>query len=190
MNPAKMLARLTVRSTGLGERSNGGTGGITPQDIAAACAGMSDAQYLLLLRIYTQDVTVQPRLFYAIYDQAIGIATCGHWRLPVGKELVRKMTNLALAEMISPRVCPDCEGKAQVWLKGMAVPTACKPCGGSGRKSLSSREKARLLEMDDTTFSRYWSDRYDQVFAHVAELESSALRLLVRKFRVDEKIVD
>ena len=177
----ELLARLTVRAQNVGERSNGGTGGITPQDIAAACAGMTHAQYLLILRIYTHDTSVQSRLFYLVYDQAMTIATRGRWRLPAGKELVRKMVGLALAEIIEPVSCHVCGGKCEVWLKGMSVPTICKDCKGTGKRAATSRHRAAALELDESTFAKYWRDRYEQIYAHVRELDSDGLRKIKKR---------
>lgn len=183
---ARILARLTVRAQNLGERSSGGIDGLTPQDIAAACAGMADDQYLLLLRLYTQDRTVQKRLFYVIYDESTKIATRSKWRVPDGKELVRKMVELAIAEVINPRACPACNGKGEVWLKGMAVPTQCQACEGGGRKPPTTREKAKALDLEESNFAKHWRSKYEKIFNYVNSLDVGALEFLRKKLQRSE----
>lgn len=142
---------------------------------------MSDAQYLLLLRIYTQDKTVQQKLFYQIYDHAIGIAARDRWRVPVGKELVRKMTALALAEVIEPRACPKCNGKGEVWLRSRSMPTLCDVCDGGGRKPPTLREKAAALGLEESNFAKRWRDKYEQIFYYVVQLNMDGLRTLKKR---------
>lgn len=182
---AELAARMTgVRPVDPRDVYGDGTPGlgITALDVAGALA-MGDASPLAeaVVRLkYVGDTSVQSRAFYLLYDRAMTLATREKWKLPVGGDLVRKMTQLALLEAVSSQTCKACEGRGQAPRKDSPVMDECPVCHGVGRRGKSQAERARQLGVDRTTFTRIWSPRYERVLRMVLAEEAEGLRAIDR----------
>ena len=165
--PKRLAAKL-----GASVSSFGGPGGfsidqLTPPDIAHAFAGTARDGFLVILRKYALDVSVDPEL--------IGLLLCKvrplvrRWRGPVKAGQVQSLVALALTESVSPMTCYSCEGRAVT-----ETYQPCGPCKGTGRRALGGPQAAGILGIDRSRWTRVWKARYIEITRLLADLEDAA----------------
>lgn len=170
-----LLARMAVHGL---DYSGVGTGGpeITAQDVAFACSGTSVGGYLVALSKWVHDSSVQDALYYHAYLAAVDVAARDRWRVPKGQERVRKLSRMAIGELVNPMKCALCQGRAEIWPRGTSTPIACPRCGGTGSRRLRASEMARVIGVDDSTWSRSWAGKYEALYRLYADWELDALK--------------
>lgn len=177
---AALMAKVTQN---YGEPASPVTGDkLSSWDLAAAMSfgGASRAEALSVLAKWVQDKSAQEELFYAIYDQVVQVATKKKWRIPKGKQLLRKLTRLAIMEHIAPCRCQRCKGRGMLYGLGR-VPKVCPSCGGvGGGLYLSGREKARLVEVSGTAWRNTWLWRYNEILRMLQDIDSKGLLSLAK----------
>lgn len=128
-------------------RSTGGTPEWTPALAAAFCAGNMDQRWYNAARLkYALDWSGATALEYAVWIEAAGLAAREKWKIPTGREYVRKMAGLAIAETAAP-----------TRYNHNAIKIAWMGC-------------------DQSQWSRVWSKRYNAIFAIPNDWASEALR--------------
>ncbi len=95
-----------------------------------------------------------------------------------GKEFVRRMCQLALAEYMDEHRCPVCNGTSAAMKETMKHVfhdmVYCEPCKDSGRVYPSDGERADVMGIDPMLWNRHWRDRFDAIKAMLSGWEISA----------------
>lgn len=152
--------------------------GITGLDVAGAMAmgGAGEGETLMVLAKWVQDTSAQARLFYVVYDDVMELAAQEKWRVPKGEEYLRRLTRLAIAEIIDARACPSCNGTR--YDTSGNVPVICDECHGSGRKAWPTNVRYRAAGVDKRNWDRTWARRYRKIMGVVGTYEAAGLAAL------------
>lgn len=175
MNPATALARLAGKSNFKIEHVDTGEGGLTVHDISHACAHLPGEAHLIALAMWAEDYSVLKRLEYYVWDYAVKVAIDKGWKVPPGKEILRRMARLAISEVVLEHryKCDTCEGRGIVY-KRRPKPVDCPACKGSGKEKVYRNERADWLLIHRTNYYRKWEPRYELIFAHVVMQKNRA----------------
>lgn len=185
MNPAELLAKVTVKAISL-EPAIAGYGRFTPEDILHSLGLVKHQGAILLLRVkfcgqneFLQDLDI--RFWMAVGDMALQ----ERWPYPIrhkGKEFYRNMGRLALAENINPNICLECGGSGiEITSSGKLLD--CGPCRGSGRSYHSDRSRARLMNMPQGTWREGWDERHKQILNLADQWEDIGLSGMKKRLK-------
>jgi hypothetical protein len=87
------------------------------------------------------------------------------------------MTRLAIAEVVSAKTCPHCEGRGEAIIGGRVM--VCKHCLGARRKAWTARTRYDAIGIDKRNWERTWAPRYERwLMPIVAGLERRGLAAL------------
>lgn len=180
-DPRAMAARMTnFKPVDYRDMLGGGALGlgITGLDVAGAMAmgGAGEGETLMVLAKWVQDTSAQARLFYVVYDDVMELAAREKWRVPKGEEYLRRLTRLAIAEIIDVRVCPSCSGTR--YDTSGRVPVICAPCGGSGRTAWTPAIRYHAAGIHGCNWYRTWAPRYKKIMGVVGGYEERGLASL------------
>ncbi len=169
MDPADFIARLTPVTQDFQQVGVSSTAGLNAMDAARALAGLERGPYLLSIVMWAGDMSSVYHLENQLWFYVCGVATDEKWVVTVGAEMLRGLAKMAVAEVISPRLCSSCSGRGSVSPRGGAV-RDCAACAGTGKAKISGRHRARLAEIDKNSWQRVWGPRYERYF--IAQLNS------------------
>lgn len=172
---AQLLARLAAGRQWDSGPGSTGSDKLTTADIAAGLAGLDRATALLLTAKYGGSLADALEAEIPLYLQVVDHANRRRWKVPKGRELLRRLTRLAIYETIHPATCPRCNGVGQRGTR------SCPGCGGSGRANMNQRERARFAGVHGANWSRTWGARYEEVHRLTRSMEQAGLRHVRRK---------
>ena len=175
---AFMLAKLAPK--GVDYKSVGGGGGpmLTEMDIAAACAGLTKQQELLLRAKYCGDTACAHSFTVEVWERL-----CDE----LGK--IRELDYLALMrlaktmsrEIVDPGKCQKCRGTGHVQTDFEAA-KQCPSCGGGGDKSASQRQRARQADIPESTWRHQGlNEVYNRILDEWIRTEADGLRAVSRR---------
>ncbi len=142
MNPVRVMAKLTEQTP-----NPGGVGGVPELDVAtcAALCARLDRKYYLAARLkWCLDWTVASELEYLLWVHAAGLASHEGWRVPRGRQYLRRMAGLAIAETADPKH----------WSTQAA--------------------RCEFIGMDAAAWSRRWRGRYEAIFGMLNDWSATA----------------
>lgn len=125
---SEMLALLCPKGNCFDARGRGGMGALRPEDIAIACAGLSERVFLFGLYTVVNDQSVQPQVIYYAHLEVVDLAIERGWKAPKGSMVWRKMALLALIEVIGVD-CRMCETRRKIRDDKGMVTAECPECG-------------------------------------------------------------
>ena len=171
----RMLARCNAKTGSYKVMSAGGKREIVPADALAAMSGADKLGSLLAARLWMLDTSADAQIERLAYLRAIELAVSGKWRIPKGREYVRRMTRLAIRELTDPERCPACQGSCQQWNADKLEAQPCSHCGGTGRVRMNDSKRAAAVEMDPSRWSRVWRTRYESIHAAIDNAVTEAI---------------
>ena len=148
MNPIRVMSRLTQQAAQDG--TGGGPGEYDLATCAALCRGLPRSAYLSARLVWCLDWSVANELEYLLWVEAAGLAARERWRIPKGREYVRRMSGLAIAESADPKV----------WK--------------------FSSQRAGFVGVSESEWSRTWRPRYEAVYGILIDWTSDAYRAIQR----------
>lgn len=172
---AELLAGLTAGGRwGESFSGNGPTRrlALRPADIAAALAGVKpDTTADLLLTLYCgHPVGSLPDRLVEELRPIRALAFGGK----ASDDRLRAIIAMALVDVLSPVVCPSCQGRG--WVRDRVL---CETCGSVGR---TPRQRAAALAVmfgvSKSTWSECWAWRYQIVFRALNERVADGLHQL------------
>ena len=173
---ALALARLTSR--GVQIRGDGGGGSrawISPMDVAACCAGLSEPHGALLLAKYCNDQSAAIKAIGGICD-LLTAEGCG--------KSTRLLAVIVLELHITGPICSRCKGRGTKTRKdGLVV--NCERCEGAGRLSAPSTEIARRAKIDIAEYRKHCAKAVKAVQARLEAGESAAIMHVFRRMRME-----
>lgn len=183
MNPASLLALVTARAVPF-EIMASSYQRITQEDVLHAMGSIKHQGASMLIRVkWAGQDHWMPELERLFWLGILALSNREQWKYPKvmeGKELYRRMGQLALAESINPNICLECGGCGKEITKEGKL-SNCKPCRGSGKSTHSDRSRSRLLDMPWELFRDSWKERYRRVQGIADAWESMALSSVHRK---------
>jgi len=96
-----------------------------------------------------------------------------------GREFIRRMCQLAVAEHMDEHRCPSCNGTSPAKKEAMKNvfhdTVFCETCGDTGRVYPSEADRAETMGIDLKLWERHWSDRFRQIQAmlHAWEIDGA-----------------
>jgi len=150
---------------------------IPSEDVAFVLGTLPDkVSKFMRIKYAAQDEYANEIEIYLLL-QILDLATRGKWKYPkdrIGKELLRNIGRMAIAESIFPHVCMTCQGtKSQILLEGKVE--NCPSCGGSGKRRPSYRERADIMGFKHETWRINWDSRYKECAGILDDWESQAI---------------
>lgn len=140
---------------------------VTQADAALAMAGLSGPAYVMGLYKYAGIDGERRKLDHLAYMLAIDCAKDNKWLIPVGQEWVRKLSRLALSEVLRGANCEACGGRGEIvhWhIDGDKLvidsKERCAVCGGGGKRGLALEEFTDMAAEIKIKPARLWFDRY------------------------------
>ena len=167
------LARLNIGGQSY-EFTPRGTPALTREELAASLAmgNLSKNAYLFALAYYMEDEKARMELEIQLWIQLAGYANEHKWKVIRGRETLRMLCRLALAEWIIRRPCKTCGGTGKVLASDTGKLADCCICGGAGIKTLSGREQAKFVGLSNARWVESWKNRYRVPFDWVRRLAS------------------
>ncbi len=171
MSTENLLAKMTAHGIQISGEGFGGKVDISCTDVAAACAGMREPVYMLMLLKFCADkAAAKPMQIYIAQlmhkeNPAMPLARCMDLALVV------------LVQEVGGYICKTCDGT------GRARYAVCRGCKGSGKADISQRERARLVGIDESTYRRSYAKLVEAWAAQAGQWESEGLRHVWRQCR-------
>jgi hypothetical protein len=128
--------------------------GLVTTEAGGVLSGLSDEAMDYAMARYVGDTGAQPRLFYAAYLRTVDVAIRERWKLPRGEEMLRKLTLVALFELMNCKPCPLCDGE------GFVGVNLCMGCEGTGKACLPCVAVAKAVGRSEKQFHEVWKPRY------------------------------
>lgn len=169
---AEKLAQLMPHGAS-GASGGGGYSNVSRTELAGYLQNVESLPSLLVWAQYINAEGVQGQLLYEAELRVADIAADRGWRPPRGKQLLRRMARLAVLELVEPLKCPSCRGTG-----ANRLGRRCKLCRGSGNRKVTERQRARLLDVPQSTWERTWQRRYHRVLSHFESLTVEALHTI------------
>ena len=174
MNPAKAFALLNPRGANLSGVPGGGFGKLEAYDIAYALSGLAKGPYLMGLAKHAGHADSLSDLESEFY--AFCTTKFGGWKVPAGKQYIRRMCQLAIYETIYQEPCKACFGRGLRKKKDNHY--HCGRCHGTGKVKLSKRRQSRAVGVSWSRWQALWSGRYEEIFAEAQEWAARSWRYL------------
>ena len=194
-DPRILLSLLTIQAVGStpSPRESSPRGfspdGLSWDDVAMALAMVKHPVAALLLRVKWGDQEqYRMDLEEACFQMAYNLFSENQWKFRTGVTLER-LVQMALDEVIYPRVCPRCKGYEgedgrTVVRNRRGVTRECSECGGSGvGKTPSGRERAQQLGVRKTQWFEKWELRFERLVSCLLNLESVALQSMRKNLK-------
>ena len=172
MDVAEILGRLNAKIPGM--EGQPGYGTLTVSDIAGGLAGLPRPSQLVLLARYSQHAGLEQDIIYYTLNYTARLWANRGWAYPreQGPDWLRKLSKLAVIELVYPLPCRRCNGKKRVtrWatrerVSGYSI--LCPRCTGSGTHNLSEREKAEIVGLSHSAWKAYQL-KYKTILDHIA----------------------
>lgn len=167
-----MAARLDGGSTWRDSVPTPAANALTPHLIATVENGLTDAQRAIFRWRFRDDEAAGRLLYSALHRSAL--------RKGFGPLQAGRAANAVMEELSRP--CPVCKSQRAVQTKGGRIET-CGACSGSGDHVWSDRERARFVQIPESTWRANWENRYRSLFLEVYQpLQKviSAIQLAMR----------
>jgi hypothetical protein len=150
-----------------------GTAGkeLSKVELAGLLAGLSNHEMNLALAKYGVDEDASRRLLVGVSLHVLELAYKEDWSHKDNRIFVA-MAKLAINEIISENLCPNCNGVGIVKIK------VCNVCNGTRHKVMSGRKKANIIGVTQVQWTRMWSSRYEDVFEYVRGMDSLIKRTI------------
>lgn len=155
-------------------------------DVILALAMVKSVPAQLVARIKYADQTehtgsLENELLSAIERGALGkvvdnllVGKNQQWKLPRA-EFIRDMCRLAIAEMISPRLCPNCCGRGVIGgTRRNHKLRDCDRCQKSGRVSYKHSDRASVMGVSRQAWDQSWKERYQAIQCLIDRYDSIA----------------
>ena len=174
MRVDEALARLAGKSGFKIEQISGGTAGITVHDIAAACSGLRRDSYILALALWVEDYSHLEELIAGVEGYTKRVARQDKWRIPKDKPIIPRMAAMAIDEVVFAHKhrCKACTN-GFIYRKGGHI-DPCRHCNGNPSGRMSTRDRAAMLDVNQSNMSRNWSDKYEVIHRHVLNMRNKA----------------
>lgn len=179
MSTAEKLALMTAHGVSIGHIP-GGAPYLTAEDVAGALgmAHLKRGPYLLMLAKYCGDDTVLYELYNYAWFQAVDVANAKGWKPVKGKEYIRRMSVLAVDQVLKSQRCKSCKGVR--WVGN----TSCRRCDGSGMEAAMGGVKmSKELDMPVSTWYATWAPRYATIANEIMFWEVDALNRIQSRLR-------
>jgi hypothetical protein len=87
-----------------------------------------------------------------------------------------RMAMAVIAEVVTPRICPHCNGSCEV--SSRAGPVACDRCEGRGTVPFSNTGRAEALRISESNYRNNWDGVYGWLVTHCTEAVVGAARAM------------
>lgn len=187
MKTEQVWATLTARALQY-DRVPGGFQRFTQADAAALLAGLSRRPFLTAMLCDVGDDTVHGELYRRLRDFVIERSVTEAWKFsrPL---MFQQLALLAIFELVGARdPCMVCDGRGSVPIEeGSPTHIGCEICRGTGKAPLTGRDRAALIGIHESTWSKVWRDRYEIVFGELHNWLADARHHVRRRLRKERR---
>lgn len=121
-------------------------------------------------------VTDEQRRRIASLEAKLSAAAARTW--PTDPYMVTRIRSAVLAEMSKPNHCGTCKGRGEVMVK--ETKRICPTCSGRRILPLSSRDRARAIGRDESTYRESWRPMYEWLWNRLNDAEQAAAHDFMR----------
>lgn len=143
------------------------------EDIVLALAMVKSVPAQLVARIKHADETKYSGLLVdellsaiergALVKVVTNVIMPQQWKYPA-PDFLRNMCRLAIAEMISPRMCPTCCGRRTIGgTRRNHKVRDCNRCNKTGRVAYKESDRAAVMGLTRHAWGMTWKDRYQSI---------------------------
>jgi len=160
MAGVEALARLNPKNV----RFDVGSGGIpelTPEMVAAACAGLPDLAYRLALVKYAGQRDQVQHLAIRTLMEAAGMAVRGGWGKPRPGQLTG-ISRYAIWKVVGYQHCEVCSGSGKR-LDDRRRSWNCPGCGGTGLARMDDAIESEVAGFSEEDWRNVWRRRAEQL---------------------------
>lgn len=177
----RIISKLSAKGIDIGA-PRGGIPELTSSDVAAAFRGVRDGPYYLAVYKYVRDDSVQPQLFYEVYDRAVRLSVKLNWRHTDeerGQAPIRRLCRLAIFEVANPLCCGGCGGSGLY-----NDQRTCVTCNGTGKATITDDMRRQFCGISEQRWDT-WKPRYERIYGCVQGWDIHALRTVARNLNDD-----
>ena len=167
----EILAMLSAKTVNF--KPTGGRGELTPQMVAAACAGLPPYEWSFVMCALGLDVDCAASLRATAFDRAKDVSERYGWHVSKREppDILRKLSDMALDSALKNKLCVACCGtKLNTHMR------QCGACSGTGFNAPPSQaSRARDTGVTIESWNRRWKKRfavletdYDIMWAHAS----------------------
>jgi len=163
---------------------SGGAGEVTPQMVAAACAGLPPYCWLYVMCKSKIDTSLALDLQKAALEHAKIFAEAKGWRVSKKDppDIIYKLSDMALESALKDKLCLGCCGA-----KLNSQMRKCGLCGGTGlAPAPSEASRARSAGVTIESWNRRWKRRFAALAAEYDILEAHVAWHVRRRLRGDD----
>ena len=153
---------------------------LTPHDVMARLRNASRPAQLLALGKYANIQEKADQYYWAFTVAASGLPQALRMTKTHHNKEFTKLVNLVLWEYFSPSACPWCRGKQSFTIVNDKI-IPCGACSGTGNTVWTTRKRAELMCMSETTWQRVCSDLHYQMFRIIAGHEQEIIDALYER---------
>ena len=152
---------------------------VTPADVAAALAGLSQtAVWVAYAKYDIMREVAESRVRWWLVRQAYKMARRHQW-LDEPAERIEAVARLVADDIFPPR-CDVCRGRGQT-PDDRGLPQDCPACRAWGVVRREAAEKARLLGVGENQWHKLWRRRYERIVRRYNALDGLVKRHLDRR---------
>lgn len=180
----RLLAKMSAGAQNLQFGTGAGVGALNQMDISLA-AGRIKKPLTYLWVVYRYgghdgQKTIR-KLETAIVLELSKWAVQERWRMRgggLGKDRLRRVARLWIAEASHPRRCPQCKGSGQWFNVEQKRHVGCPRCGGDGITGWSNLKRAQWLGIRHSAWQKTWLRRYERLNEMMKALEGNGMRVV------------
>jgi len=172
MHPIKLLAKMTPKTLNLGAIGGGSSLDVIDwRDASHSLAGLPrEAYHWALFRFAGHDdkersivraLTMTVTLYIKIK------------RFKIKPETLDGLVRAAMLEFTQP-VCGVCGGSG--WVRNNLGPCECKPCNGKGRKSVSNRERCKVIGIGHKNYTSNHDEVTKEIMIIISKWEQQIIK--------------
>ena len=164
----RILARLAGSSSFRSEIASSSIDSLSVSDIAYALSGLKPEQIRFCATKYLDDDYSHWLTLWLISE----IKPCKY---------SIQLASLAVAEAITPRICPACKGRQHVVTRQGKVKD-CGACHSTGMVPMKKADRARFVGLEPHTW-KHWQGRYTDIYRKLDVMDGQIIRHVKRKLR-------
>jgi len=150
-------------------------------DAAHSLAGLKNDEYNWALYCFVGHKNKERNIIRTLTMTVTLLIKIRKWKIK--PETVDGLVRVALLEFTQP-VCRTCSGSG--WTTDKTEPTECKPCKGQGRKSISERERGRVIGIDRKSMSEKHKELTKEIMIIISTWEQRIFKNIREKMGEDE----
>jgi len=143
----------------------------TSSDVAACLCGCDDIGLMGLFKRVDSDIS-HSEGFYRLYAKILGLGKGKGWkgrRTAIETGRLRKLLTICLDDYYVKHKCRVCRGTGKVPVPNSPLTRTCRSCKGERFKQRLDKERAEILSVTRSEYSKVWKSRHKSVMEYLQD---------------------